>query len=270
MKYSICWPSFSASPLARALTLVLGAPLAALAQSLPQDTVLLGAGVRSRPAYDGSASQRGDLIPVVRYYGRPWFARTTQGVLEGGARLELAPGLNAGAQIAYEAGRLASESDFLRNRSVSDINPGASFGLHIEWDGKLGPAPVSVLARGRQHLDSDRGARADLRVTVGIYGDQRVLAGVFVQGTWANAKSGQSFYGVTQQQSAATLPPFDAGSGPLFASIGLLGSIDLSREWLAVGSVEDRRLQGDAARSPFAERTSNFYLSVGLAYRFRT
>jgi outer membrane scaffolding protein for murein synthesis (MipA/OmpV family) len=252
------------------LALVLGAPLAALAQSLPQDTVLLGAGVRTRPAYDGSASQRGDLIPVVRYYGRPWFARTTQGVLEGGARLELAPGLNLGAQIAYEAGRIASESDFLRSRNVADINPGASFGLHVEWDGKLGPAPVGVLARGRQHMDSDRGASADLRLTVGVYGDRRVLAGAFVQGTWANAKSGQSFYGVTQQQSAATLlPPFDAGSGPLFASIGLLGSIDLGREWLVVGSVEGRRLQGDAARSPFAERASNTYLSLGLAYRFR-
>jgi outer membrane scaffolding protein for murein synthesis (MipA/OmpV family) len=271
MKSSICWPSFSASPLARALALVLGAPLAALAQSLPQDTVLLGAGVRTRPAYDGSASQREDLIPVVRYYGKPWFARTTQGVLEGGARLELAPGLNAGAQIAYEAGRLTSESDFLRNRNLPDINPGASFGLHIEWDGKLGPAPVSLLARGRQHMNFDHGARADLRLTVGIYGDERVLAGVFVQGTWANAKSGQSFYGVTQQQSAATLlPPFEAQSGPLFASIGLLGSIDLGREWLAVGSVEGRRLQGDAAHSPLAERTSNTYLSVGLAYRFRT
>lgn len=271
MKCSICWPSFFARPLARALALVIGAPLAALAQNPAPDYVLLGAGVRSRPAYDGSASQRADLIPVVRYYGKPWFARTTQGVLEGGARTELAPGVNLGAQIAYEAGRIASESDFLRSRNVADINPGASFGLHVEWDGKLGPAPVSVLARGRQHVDSDRGALADLRTTVGIYGDERILAGIFVQGTWANAKAGQSFYGITQQQFAATgLATYDAGSGPLLASIGLLGSIDLGREWLVVGSVERRRLQGDAARSPLVERTSNTYLSVGLAYRFRT
>ena len=270
MKYSIFSSNFFTRPFARALAFVLGVPLAALAQSLPQDTVLLGAGVRSRPAYDGSASQRGDLIPVVRYYGKPWFARTTQGLLEGGARIELAPGLNLGAQIVYEAGRIASESDFLRSHNVADINPGASFGLHVEWDGKLGPAPVGVLARGRQHMDSDRGARADLRATVGIYGDERILAGLFVQGTWANAKAGQSLYGVTQQQSAATgLVAFDAGSGPVFASIGLLGSIDLGREWLAVASVEGRRLQGDAARSPLVERTSNSYASVGLAYRLR-
>jgi hypothetical protein len=54
----------------------------------------------ARPAYDGSGDQRTDLIPLIRYYGRPWFARTTQGVLEGGARWPLAQGVNVGVQIA--------------------------------------------------------------------------------------------------------------------------------------------------------------------------
>jgi len=250
------------------LVVGLVAPLAALAQSPAEDYVLLGAGLRARPAYDGSDSQRGDLIPVVRYYGRPWFARTTQGVLEGGARVELASGLNLGAQLAYEGGRAASESGFLRSRNVPDIDPGASFGLHLEWDRKLGPVPVNLLARGRQHAGADRGAQADLRFTAGIYGEGGVLAGVFAQATWANTKSVQSFYGIAPQQSA-TLPAFDAGSGPLSTSIGLLGSVDLSRKWLAVGSVEARKLRGDAARSPLAERTSNYYASAGLAYRFQ-
>ncbi|HYQ95286.1 MAG TPA: MipA/OmpV family protein, partial [Burkholderiales bacterium] len=96
-----------------ALALPLIVPLAALAQTALPDYAWIGAGVRTRPAYDGSASQRTDLIPTVRYYGKPWFARTTQGILEGGARMELAQGLNLGAQLAYEGGRLASESDFL-------------------------------------------------------------------------------------------------------------------------------------------------------------
>src|SRR2546428_11740862 len=85
-----------------ALALLLIVPLAALAQSVLPDYAWIGAGVRTRPAYDGSAAQRTDLIPTVRYYGKPWFARTTQGILEGGARMELAQGLNVGAQLAYE------------------------------------------------------------------------------------------------------------------------------------------------------------------------
>ncbi len=166
-----------------------------------------------------------------------------------------ARGLNVGAQIAYEGGRLARESDFLRSNNVPDINPGASVGLHVEWDRKLGPVPVTLLARGRHFTDSDRGAQADLRLTAIVFGGGAITAAVFVQGTWADSKSNQSFYDM-------------AGSGPLYASGGLLWGVDLSREWIVVGNLEARRLQGDAARSPLAERRSNHYANASLAYRF--
>lgn len=253
----------------RSLTFAFGliVPLAAFAE-LSNDS-LLGPGLRSRPAYDGSASQRIELVPVVRYFGQPWFARSTQGVLEGGVRMELAPGLHAGAQLAYEPGRKTSESDFLNIRNVSGINRGASVGVHLEWDHKFGPMPITLLTRARQHTDSDRGAQVDLRLSAGVYRSGRVAAGVFTQATWANAKSAGSFYGITPQQSAVTgLPAFRAGSGWLFESFGLLWSVDLSRDWIVVGSMESRRLHGDAARSPLAERASNYYASAGIAYHF--
>ena len=230
-------------------------PIAAFAQNAVPDYAWIGAGVRTRPAYDGSAAQRIDLIPTVRYYGKPWFARTTEGILEGGVRMALARDLVIGAQLAYEGGRLASESDFLRSNNVPDIKPGASVGLHVEWDQKLGPVPVTLLARGRHFIDSDRGAQADVRLTAGVYASGTITAAVFIQGTWADSKSNQSFYGI-------------AGSGPLFATGGLLWGVDLSREWIVVGNLEARRLHGDAARSPLAERTSNHYASASLAYRF--
>src|SRR5688572_11963897 len=91
-------------------------PAIVLAQD---DYTLLGLSVRSRPDYDGASKQEIDLIPVVRYYGKTWFARTSQGILEGGVRKELARGLFAGAQVAYEAGN-----------DRTDLDPGASFGLH--------------------------------------------------------------------------------------------------------------------------------------------
>ena len=245
----------------------LGVPLAAVAE-LSNDS-LLGPGLRWRPAYDGSASQRIEVVPVVRYFGQPWFARSTQGVLEGGARMELAPGLHAGAQLAYETGRQNSESDFLKNRNIAGINHGASVGVHLEWDHKFGPVPITLLARARQHTDSDRGAQADLRLSAGVYRSGRVAAGLFTQATWASAKSAGSFYGITPPQSAATgLPAFDAGSGWLFGSAGLLWSVDLTPNWIMVGSLEARRLQGDAARSPITERASNYYVSAGIAYHF--
>jgi outer membrane scaffolding protein for murein synthesis (MipA/OmpV family) len=242
-------------------------PLAAFAE-LSNDS-LLGPGLRWRPAYDGSDSQRTELVPVVRYFGQPMFVRSTQGVLEGGARLELIPGLHAGAQLAYEPGRKPDDSDFLTRHNVAGLNSGASYGLHVEWDHKFGPMPVTLLGRVRQNTDSDRGAQADLRLSVGVFQSGRVSAGVFTQATWANAKSTGSFYGLTPQQAAGTgLPAYAAGGGLLFASAGLLWSVDLTKSWVVVGNMEARHLQGDAAHSPLTERTSNYYLSAGIAYHF--
>jgi outer membrane scaffolding protein for murein synthesis (MipA/OmpV family) len=236
--------------------LVLLAPLAALAQIAPEDYTLIGAAVRSRPAYDGSEAQRTDLIPVLRYYGKPWFARTTQGVLEGGARWALAPGLDAGVQLAYEEGRKTSESDLLGSLGLADVDPGVSVGAHLEWDFKIGPAPTSLLVRLRQHTDSDRGAQADLRLNVGLLGSGGLFLGAFAQATWASAKAVQSFYA-----------DGNAGGGLMHTSLGLLGSYDFARHWSAVAGAQARRLHGDAAHSPLTESESSYYFNAGLAYR---
>jgi len=229
----------------RSLLVVLAfLPLSAAAD----DYALLGAGVRTRPDYDGSGSRTVDLIPVVRYYGKPWFARTTQGLLEGGARYDFSPALQAGVQLAYEAGRDAAFG-------LPEVDWGASLGFHVEADTKVGPAPLNVLFRVRKHLDSDRGAQADLRSTIGVYGEGRTLAGVFVQATWASRKSMQSFYGVDD-------------SGLLFASLGLLASHRLTDRWDLVGSVEVRRLSNDAMRSPIVEQRTATYATLGGAYHF--
>jgi outer membrane scaffolding protein for murein synthesis (MipA/OmpV family) len=258
---------FVAGILVAAFALGLMAPPAALAEL--SEEAMIGPGLRLRPAYDGSATRQTELVPVVRYYGAPWFVRSTQGVLEGGPRMELAPGLHLGAQLAYEPGRKSGESTFLQSRGLADVDIGASIGVHLEWDHKVGPMPIALLARVRQNSDAGRGAQADLRLSAGVFHSGFFSAGAFAQATWANAQSTGSFYGITQQQSAATgLPAFNAASGLLFASYGLLWSAELSPHWIAVGNLESRHLYGDAARSPLAERSSNYYASAGIAYRF--
>ena len=216
--------------------------LVCIPQVVFSEEILLGAGVRNRPVYDGSGDQTTDLVPVVRYYGTPWFARTTQGILEGGARFALKPGLDGGVQLAYEQG-------------PRDGDPGASLGLHMELDTTLGPAPLNLLARTRTHLDSDRGSQADIRVTLGVYGRGGLQAGVFGQATWASEKHMQAYYGV-------------GDAGLLFTSVGLLGSYDLARHWVAVASAELRRLASEPSRSAFVQDRTNHYFSAGLAYRF--
>lgn len=219
---------------------------AALAQDPPQAELgtLLGLGLRSRPDYDGASKQEIEPIPVIRYYGRTLFARTTQGILEGGARFALARGLDAGVQLAYEGGN-----------DRTGVDPGASIGVHLEWDTRAGPAPVNVLGRYRHHLDSDLGAQTDLRATVGVYGSHGFRIGVFAQATWATDEWVRSYYAT-------------GDGGLLFTAYGVEGAYDLSRQWVAVASLSLRRLHGDAASSPITEDKTNYYASVGLAYRF--
>ena len=116
---------------------------------------------------------------------------------------------------------------------------------------------LELLGRLRQHADFDRGWQADLRFNVGLYGGGGTIVAAFAQGTWAGAKSVETFY---------ALPNADAGL--LHASIGLIGSHNLSAHWTAVASVQARELRGDARLSPIVERRSSFYASAGVAYRF--
>jgi outer membrane scaffolding protein for murein synthesis (MipA/OmpV family) len=221
--------------------IVLGFILCASAHA--QET-LLGAGPRSRPAYDGSASQETDLVPVIRYYGSRWFARTTQGILEAGLRHELDRNFWAGVQLAYEP-----------DMQGAGVDAGLSAGLHLEWDRTVGRVPVGFLIRARQHLDADLGGQADLRVTAGVFARGGFLAGVFGQATWGTKDAVASRYG-------------PRNSGLLYASMGLLGSLDLGPRWQLLGSLERRQLLDEVADSALVERTASYYATAGLAYRF--
>src|SRR5258705_7830100 len=107
------------------------------------DEKYVGAGARVRPSYEGADSSRVDPIPYLRLYGEHFFARTTQGILEGGWRTQPFGGVVFGAQLAYEEGRIADESAFLSEHHLEDLDPSASLGLHAEGDWKLGPVPLN-------------------------------------------------------------------------------------------------------------------------------
>jgi outer membrane scaffolding protein for murein synthesis (MipA/OmpV family) len=243
----------------------------ATAQEEAPPPTFLGAGIWSRPAYDGDDSgQTLTLIPAVRHYGAVWFARTTMGLLEGGARTEAAKGFALGAHLAYEGGRTSDESDFLAARNLPDLHPSASLGVHAELKKDIGPMPVIALLRYRQDIDDERGAQADLRLTAGVFSGGGLNAGVFFQTTWADDEASQFYYGITPQQAAISgLPAYSPQGGQLFNAVGVLGSYALTPRWLLLGSFELRRLRGDALGSPLVQTDDSRYASLSLAYVFQ-
>ncbi len=242
---------------------------AALAQQAEAGDSYAGLGLRVRPAYEGADSQRGQAIPYLRIYGEHLFARTTQGMLEGGIRTRPLLGIVLGVQLAYEDGRLSEESSFLDARNFEDIDPGGSAGVHAETDWNIGPMPLNALVRYRHNLDSDFGSQADFRLTAGILSRGRLKAGIYGQLTWADGESTQSYFGLSVQQSASTgLPPYSAGAGLRFAEVGLLGAIDLSERWLMLWGFNAHQLLGDARDSPIVQNEIGWLVSAGVAYRF--
>jgi outer membrane scaffolding protein for murein synthesis (MipA/OmpV family) len=244
-------------------------PAAAMAQDWREKEKLVGLGAYIRPAYVGADSMRTEPIPLLRVYGEHWFARTTQGQLEGGYRVGLTPTLTAGAQLSYEPGRRTKDSAFLIAHNVATLDPGAALGAHLEWEDRFGPVPANGLLRWRQNLDADQGAKADARFTVGVLATEHHRVGVFTQLTWASEKANQSYFGVTSTQATATgLPVYSAGAGLRNTVLGVLGAYDISRHWVALWSAEWHRLLGDARESPYTQDENNFYYTVGVTYRF--
>lgn len=241
----------------------------AYAQDAGKGDTYIGLGARVRPAYEGADSRRVEAIPYLRLYAEHLFARTTQGMLEGGVRSGPLGGVVFGAQLAYEEGRITDESAFLKAHNFEDIDATASIGVHAEADWKIGPMPLNALARYRRNADSDLGAQADLRLTAGIFSRWGVNAGLFGQFTWSDEKATQNYFGLTPQQSSRTgLPAYSAGAGLRNVAIGVLGSVDLSKHWLVLWGLNATRLEGDARDSPIAQEGTNWFANGGLAYRF--
>src|SRR2546428_13273680 len=104
---------------AAAACLAVSASPDAAQAAAPEYPNQIGPAVRSRPAYDGSRSQRADVGAILDYYTGPLFPPPPQGVLPGGAHAQPRSGFTNGPQRAYEECRKASEPSFLRQRNVA-------------------------------------------------------------------------------------------------------------------------------------------------------
>ena len=256
----------------QACTLLAGIALCLSLQTPAQagdDEKYVGLGARLRPAYDGADSSRGDVIPYLRLYGKHFFGRTTQGMLEGGWRTRPFGGVVFGGQLAYEEGRVTDDSGFLREHNLENLYPSASLGLHAEGDWRLGPVPLNALLRYRHDVQPGHGAQADLRATAGILDWRRIRAGLFGQLTWSDGDAMRRYFGITPEQASTSgLPAYAPGSGLRSAQFGLVGDVDLARHWIGLWGITRQQLEGYARYSPMTLDRTNWFVNAGAAYRF--
>jgi len=169
----------------------------------------------------------------VRYTEITWFARTPRGASREAPGRSSQRGLNVGAQLAYEGGRLASESDSSSNKRPGH-QPGASFGLHIECGPKARRDPGHD-DRARATLVDGRfaGAQGDCASPRGVYGGGAITAAGIHTGTWANSNE-QSFYGITPAQFHKPARPTRRKRTVVYDGGSADWGVDSKPEWIVV------------------------------------
>lgn len=252
-----------------ALLVALAQPLTALALAAEEQPHLLGLALQSDAAYLGAEKQETFVIPLINWQTGKLFARSSKGIGEAGIHWQLDNGFSLGSQVALELGRDSRDSALLQQLKMPDIADGASLGVHLEYTTMIGPAPLSTLVRLRQRSGSERGALADIRLELGIFGNDSLGLQAYLQGTWANQRALMSDFGVAPANAAhGAIAAYSPAAGIRDLVVGLAGKIDLNRKWMVVSAIERRQLRGDAASSPLAEQHNSNILTLGTLYRF--
>jgi len=246
-----------------ALLVAVAVPLAA------EESHLLGLGIQHDAAYLGAAKEKYLPFPLIDWEADKFFARSGKGIEEAGVHWRLNNGFSLGSQLAVELGRNSDDSVFLQQLKMRDINYGVSLGVHLEHSTHIGPAPLNTLIRLRQRSGSERGALADIRVELGVFGTDTLGLQTYLQATWANQQAMMSDFGIKPANAAyVDIPAYSPDAGIRDTVIGLAGKIDLNRDWMVVSAIEHKQLRGDAAVSPITEQKNTNTFTLGTIYRF--
>jgi MipA family protein len=207
----------------------------------------VGLGVMYAPRYLGASESRMHALPLVQVrWGENWSA----GVDGIGYKAGLRPGWQVGLRLGWDRGR--DESDAAALRGMGNIPARAE----LAATSSLRLLPFLVVGTGlRYGSGADRnGLVADisLRSVVPIADRVRVMFGV--SGQWANHASMQSLFGVTEGQSAASgYSVYVPGSGWFDVGSQLTVTTDLGQGWQMMARLDQRRLLGNAGRSPLVQ-----------------
>ncbi len=254
----------------------------------------VGLGAVSAPAYAGGSERRTRALPLVQF---AWSNGVFISGASAGMHLSQQPAIEYGPLLAFHPKRghdgLAGNAGGIEQSSVPGMTrPSGGRGPMIETfavEGLTGMDEVkarlqagvfanfyvtpslrlanSVLyGAGKwrdgmvwnvalQHTAADMTARHRLTYSAGL--------------TMVNERYNASYFGVSESESFASGYPVHAprpGISDVYLGAGWNWA--LSPSWMVVSRARATRLKGDARNSPLVQRSTNYAISTGLAYRF--
>ena len=263
------------------LTLTLSAELDAQEQQPPPSAwnATLGAAAVVVPRYLGSDEYRVLPFPLaqVTYDSRVYLGPSAGGGAGGaiGVYAIRTPRLGVAVEVGIQDSRPESRANALAGMADRDVvaTAGASLTYRtgmVEWS-----------AGATRGLNDGAGFLGTGRVSISQR-FARLIAGVGVGATIADAKQMRRDFGVTQLEASRRQALIDAGDGRLQAEDGITYRPDgglrhvgaslsltylLSQRWSLVGFGGVDRLSDEASESPLVRRREQFSGGIGLGYR---
>ncbi|WP_256253161.1 MipA/OmpV family protein [Burkholderia ubonensis] len=157
------------------------------------------------------------------------------------------------------------ESDDPRLHGLGNVNAGPKLKLFADYTVWMFTGSVAM-------YQDIAGHHQGKTVLTDLYASLPAGGWLFSAGpgfTWADAVHTRTFFGVSNQQSAASgLPAYNTGAGIRDVHLNGYVSYDFSKHWVGSVAVTLGRLQHHAASSPITERRTELNTLASVNYRF--
>ena len=221
----------------------------------------MGAGANYAPRYEGAASYRLRLVPLldVSYNNGGFFIGVARGI---GFNFSEIKSIQYGVRVFVGQERNQNADARLYGMGNIDYFPEAS----LFFSSRLGPLSFSSgVATGNYGTHADVGGS----INFPIGKQNRFRLGTKIN--WGDAIYNQTYFGVTAAQAAASgnvLTAYNATEGKKDTSMTASWVHNFDKEWSGSTTLTYKRLEGSAQLSPLTQRISANSLSYMLAYRF--
>jgi MipA family protein len=221
--------------------------------------VMLGAGIRVEPKFEGSKDFTAIPIPMISADIGPYVTVGPMGVTINAWQYE---GLSVKGHLGQDFGR--DEDDAKHLDGLGDIDSSAVLGVELTYE--LMPLEFSL------SVDQNIGGSDGLSAKFGTAFKVPLDAFMFSIGssvTWADDNYMEAYFGVTGSQSISSgLSEFDAEAGFKRVDLELSGMYFINDHWVARGDVGFGYLLGDAADSPVSQENLQPFAMFILGYKF--
>ncbi|WP_102957669.1 MipA/OmpV family protein [Mangrovicella endophytica] len=231
-----------------------------ISQRLHEWEVIVGAGAKIDPKYEGSDEFEVTPVPYISATFGDWLSIDPRGVT---AEVYETGPFSFSAQLGYETGRSEDDADELDG--LGDVDFGVTVGGKAA--AKFGPAEVfgsvEKTVGGSDGLLAVAGVELTHAVTPSL------LLGAKASATFADDKHMQAYFGIDEGQSERSgYQRFEAEAGIKRVDFAATATVGVTENWFARGEAGVGLLLGDAADSPVVkEEVQPFGMAV-VGYRF--